>query len=132
MRKARQNFFQARYIAAFSFILVALTGYGYIAYHMVVRTSYSAGLATSGPDDGPNQPFGKAQGVNPGRVVWIWNPEATNENCTTVFETKDWYWKPENTNGKVVGSMFRKALFRLTDKATVARIVGCSVSLSQS
>jgi hypothetical protein len=120
LRKARQNFFQARYITAFSFILVALTGL-IISLTNGSQTSYSAGLATSGPDDGPNQPFGKAQGVNPGRVVWIWDPEATNENCTTVFETKDWYWKPENTNGKVAGSMFRKALFRLTDKATVAR-----------
>ena len=58
-------------------------------------------------------------GVNPGRVVWIWNPQATNENCTTGFATKDWYWKPENTNGKVVGSMFRSALNKLCGKASV-------------
>jgi hypothetical protein len=33
----------------------------------------------TGPEDGPNQPFGEAKGINPGRVVWVWNPDATNE-----------------------------------------------------
>jgi hypothetical protein len=73
-----------------------------------------------GPDDGPNQPIGKAFGVNPGRVVWIWNPESTNENCTTNFETKDWYWKPENIYEKVVGEMFSSAINKLTGKNKVA------------
>jgi hypothetical protein len=27
-----------------------------------------------GPEDGPNQPMGQALGINPGRVVWAWNP----------------------------------------------------------
>jgi hypothetical protein len=120
LRKARQNFFHARYIAAVSFILVALTGL-IISLTYGSQDSFSAGLSAPGPDDGPNQPFGTAQGLNPGRVIWIWNPEATNENCTTNFETKDWYWKPENTNGKVVGGMFRNALFNLSDKTTVAQ-----------
>ena len=26
----------------------------------------------------PNQPFGKAQGIVPGRVSWVWNPASTN------------------------------------------------------
>jgi hypothetical protein len=53
-------------------------------------------------------------------VVWIWNPEATNENCTTNFDTKDWYWKPQNTNGKVAGNMFRNALNKLCGNSTIA------------
>ena len=43
-------------------------------------------------------------GVNPGRVVWVWNPEATNENCLNTFESRDWYFKPENTNKDVVAN----------------------------
>jgi hypothetical protein len=120
LRKARHNFFRARYLAALSFILVALTGM-IISLTQGIQNSLAAGLPeVTGPDDGSNQPIGKAMGVNPGRVVWIWNPEATNENCTTNFDTKDWYWKPENTNGKVVGSMFRDALDKLCSRGTVA------------
>jgi len=29
----------------------------------------------------PDQPEGIPTGINPGRVVWAWNPDATNENC---------------------------------------------------
>jgi hypothetical protein len=119
LRKARQNLYRARYITAGSFILAALVS-------LVVSLTHAPQFANAstytadGPDDGPNQPIGNAIGVNPGRVVWIWNPEATNENCTTNFDTQDWYWKPENTNGSVVGTMFRDALNKLSGKSTPA------------
>jgi hypothetical protein len=119
LRKARQNLLRARYIAAGSFILVAITGL-IISLTHGIQNSFAGSLAITGPDDGPNQPIGKALGVNPGRVVWIWNPKATNENCKTNFETQDWYWKPENTNGKVVASMFQDALSKLCSKENVA------------
>ena len=51
--------------------------------------------------------------------MWNWNPEATNEDCVSNFETKDWYWKPENINEKVVGEMFQTAVNKLTDKKSI-------------
>ena len=63
-----------------------------------------------GPDDGPNQPFGIEKGVNPGRVVWAWDPNATNENATTYF------W--ENTNNELVCKMFHESVLKLTSKNT--------------
>ena len=65
-------------------------------------TAFQNNPDKTGPDDGPNQPMGKATGINPGRVVWAWNPEATNENCINTFDL----YKPENTNRKVVNKMF--------------------------
>jgi hypothetical protein len=118
-KKIKRNLYQARYLAAGSFLLVALAGM-VISIINTTQETYARTLPASGPDDGPNQPVGRALGVNPGRVVWIWNPEATNENCKTGFETQDWYWKPENTNEKIVGTMFRNALSKLSDKPTVA------------
>jgi len=64
---------------------------------------FSSGLL---PNDGPNQPVGTPAGINPGRVVWIWNPDATNENCKSTFDEQDWYWKPENTDEKIVAGRF--------------------------
>jgi hypothetical protein len=72
-----------------------------------------------GPDDLPNKPIGIPRGINPGMVVWVWNPDATNEKCNSVFDTQDWYWKPENVNEKIVGEMIRSALTELTGKRTV-------------
>ena len=73
----------------------------------------------SGPADAPNQPFGTPQGIFPGRVVWTWNPEATNANCSNTFELKDYYYKPENTNKEVVREMLRSSLPKLTGETTV-------------
>lgn len=118
LRRAKQNIIKARYLAAGAFLIVALSGMILTLFNSINFVSANS-LPASGPDDGPNQPYGKAQGVNPGRVVWIWNPEATNENCISNFETQNWYWKPENTNGKLVGNMFRSALNKLCSKASI-------------
>lgn len=69
----------------------------------------------TGPDDDPNQPMGKAQGVNPGRVVWAWDPEATNENSTNKF------YSPENTRQKVVSKMFSESITKLISKSNTTK-----------
>jgi hypothetical protein len=75
----------------------------------------------TGPDDGPNQPMGNPMGVNPGRVVWAWNPKATNSNCTNDYKTRDFYFNPENFDQKVIGKMFSDSVKKLTGKNTVAK-----------
>ncbi len=70
--------------------------------------------------DEPNKPVGTPVGIKPGRVIWAWNPDATNENCVSTFEKQDWYWKPENTNVEVVGKMFRDAIMKLTEESSVS------------
>jgi hypothetical protein len=118
LRKARQNMLRAKYIAAGSFVLVALVAL-VISLMNGIQDSNASSLAISGPEDGPNQPIGKALGVNPGRVVWAWDKKATNENCISTFDTQDWYFKPENTNRKVVGSMVQNAINKLSGKTTL-------------
>ena len=120
LRKAKQRIYSARYLAAGSFLFVALVCMVISITHGI-NNSYAGTLAVIGPDDGPNQPMGKALGVNPGRVVWIWDPEATNENCISSFSTQDWYYKPENTNRKVVRSMVSNALNKLSGKTTLTK-----------
>jgi hypothetical protein len=117
LKKAKKNLFRARYLAAAAFLVVALSGLVFtLIYDGKVLFAGTQTQAKLGPDDGPNQPAGKAQGIYPGRVVWIWDPKATNENCTTNFDTQDWYWKPRNMDEKVVGNMFRNSLNKLTGK----------------
>ncbi len=66
------------------------------------------------PTDSPNSPIGSAQGINPGRVVWAHNGDAT---ANTV--TGSW-WQSGNTNQTVVKSMFASSVQTLTGQATVA------------
>ena len=73
----------------------------------------------SGPEDDHNQPIGTPAGIFPGRVVWAWNPEATNKDCSNTFELKDFYFKPENTNKEVVREMLRSTLPLLTGEKSV-------------
>jgi hypothetical protein len=83
------------------------------------ETLFQTTETRTGPEDGPNQPIGEAKGINPGRVVWVWNPDATNEK----FEHNDPdkgsnFANPENNNGTVQGKMFRDGVLKLTGKKT--------------
>lgn len=119
-RKIRQNLAHHKYWVAASFVLVILVSL-LISLSPGALDSFAGTFGPNGPEDGPNQPIGKAGGVNPGRVVWIWNPKATNENCVSNFDTKDWFFKSKNIDQKVVGTMVRNALNKLSGKKTVSQ-----------
>lgn len=77
-------------------------------------TESSAQVANqTGPQDGPNSPVGIGRGVKPGSVIWVWNPDATNENCKNKAENYDWFFTPSNTNGEVAGKMVSDAVKKL-------------------
>ncbi len=102
-----------RYASSFLLIFGVITAMAIIPSSSSFQTNVK-----TGPDDGPNQPFGKPLGIFPGRVVWVWNPDATNENFTTDFDKNEWFWEPENVNEKVVGTMFRNGITKLTGEKT--------------
>ncbi len=62
---------------------------------------------------GPNQPIGEAQGVFPGRVVWVHDPTAVNQNCVVNTPGAAWYL-PVNNNQTVIDGMVSTALRGLT------------------
>jgi hypothetical protein len=66
-----------------------------------------------------NISIGEAKGIFPGRVVWVWNNDATNENCTNVFG--DGWFMNKNTNLPIADSMTRQAIQQLTGTETVTR-----------
>jgi len=53
--------------------------------------------------------IGSPKGINPGRVVWIWNP-----NLTINYFSGFW-WEQGNINQTVVNDMFSKGIRNLTD-----------------
>ncbi|MDY0099207.1 MAG: DUF362 domain-containing protein [Bacteroidales bacterium] len=113
-RNTRRGLYKMRFISVFLLI--------FTVFMSVSSSSGDAGTGyfpddseKAGPDDGPNQPVGKATGINPGRVVWAWDPEATNEDCINSFEL----CKAENTNQEIVSRMVQDAILGLTGKKTL-------------
>jgi hypothetical protein len=84
-------------------------------------SNHSRVNASGGPTDkfedplGPNAPIGDPKGIFPGRVVWIWDPDATNENCTNNNHS-DAYWLDKNCDQEVVDEMFSDGIQSLTGK----------------
>ena len=113
-RKTGYRIINSRYIATF----LLVTG---VVVLMAVTPSQNTGAiqkkepVKTGPDDGPNKPMGKETGIYPGRVVWIWDPKATNESCTNSFEL----CRPENTNQGVVNRMVVDGIKKLGGKSNL-------------
>ncbi len=57
-------------------------------------------------------PIGNPIGINPGRVVWTWNPDATEKELT------GYWWMDENNNQKVIDDMYSNGLTSLTGEST--------------
>ena len=64
-----------------------------------------------------NAPMGEAKGIFPGRVVWEYNPRATNPACNPASFGHGWFL-PENSNQAVVDSMLSSGVRLLTGEAT--------------
>jgi hypothetical protein len=56
----------------------------------------------------PKEPIGIPKGANPGRLVWVWNPDATEEELT------GYWWNKENNNPEIIDQMFSDGLQNLT------------------
>ncbi len=66
----------------------------------------------------PNAPIGTGAGIFPGRVVWAWDPDATNENCSPTTYGDGWFLE-KNNNQEVVDNMLHNAILKLTGEQNV-------------
>ncbi len=113
LTKARVKYAEARPIAVSVCVCAAIVA-GFLTFSYEERPVY----ANSQLMLDANQPIGIAQGIYPGRVVWVWDSSATNERCTNAFG--DGWFLSKNTSIDVVTRMFADAVTELTGKATVA------------
>ncbi len=112
---------RSKYITAFAFLLIAF-GFVLFSNTQLPSFSYGSNIANTQNYFTPNEPIGEAQGIFPGRVVWMWNPDATNESCSNtsnlngVIDSGDDAWFMEaNNNQQVIDSMLIKSLNLLTN-----------------
>lgn len=108
LKKIKNNLFRSNYITAAGFILVTLVSV--LIGGLMNNNSVEAIQKYNETAFTANDPIGTGRGINPGRVVWVWDTNATDRSCTNT--TND-YWH-QNTNASEVDSMLARALIDLT------------------
>jgi hypothetical protein len=115
-KKVKQHFHEHKFALVLAFIFL-----GFIGSLFVTGSNSTKALAEYYHEGfTPNAPIGEAKGIFPGRVVWVWDPDATNEACTNSSKTDDGWFMPKNNNQEVIDRMLSQAIQSLTGKTTDA------------
>ncbi len=117
-KKAVKNTAASRYTAA-AILVVFGIAFTLITSNLNGKRSYGAEIIQADfPDPlGPNMPIGEAKGIWPGRVVWVHNPDATNEHCIP-WEYEDGYFLDKNCDQELVDEMVSLALLEVTGETS--------------
>ena len=87
-------------------LLFSISGFGF------ARISYTGSLSYHEWEFVPNQPMGTPTGLFPGRVVWVWNPNATETYLN------GYWWEPQNNDHEVIESMFSQGIQAYTNTSS--------------
>lgn len=126
LKSFRRALLQSKYLGAFILLLTAVTLY-LVSSAAFISSSVAKSAAEIKGDFPPNEPIGVAQGVFPGRVVWMRNANATNESCTNnsnnngmIDAGDDAWFMAHNNNMAVIDSMIHKSLLAVSGAETDA------------
>ena len=106
IQRARSLFQRQRYVV------------GVICFATAVLLSFltlsdTPGVAASAgtfvPTDSANSPMGIAKGINPGRVVWVYDSLLCDQGSTS-----GWWWEDKRTDPEEAQRMMNQALLNLT------------------
>jgi len=114
-KKTRQMFVKARYIFGIAFLALFL----FFGLFMIVGNSRpSAADGNDVADTHPsNAPMGTGKGIFPGRVVWAFDADATDETAD-ISDIDAGQFFINNTTQSVVDQMVSDALKQLTGQTT--------------
>ncbi len=119
-KRFRQSAESSSYLLAAAFLVLTLSLFG-IALFQMPGISFAKQASSVRGEFPPNEPIGIAKGILPGRVVWMWDHHATNENCRNtsngngVIDPGDNAWfMAKNNDQAVIDSMLIKSMAALT------------------
>jgi len=119
-RNALNKFRQTKYLAAsaaFIGMLLIVLAFNYNDARSSFANTNQINAEIPLPD-GKNNPMGIGQGIFPGRVVWEWDVNATNEKCANTSLT-DCFFQAKNNNQTVINGMLNNSIKKLAGKKTV-------------
>ncbi|MEN8228917.1 MAG: sugar-binding protein [Bacteroidota bacterium] len=116
-KRSRQFFYRARYFMTAGAFLGALVLFA-LSSNIFLGKLNAASKGSVAEDYPANQPIGEELGIFPGRVVWAWDPDATDENCTNepdhTTRGEDGYFLAKNSDQAVINSMMDDVVLKLT------------------
>ena len=107
MRKAKKRTAKFAPVFLVFFVLMFSISGAVIANTYSVKTQEPTIWYPSAKD-----PIGTPQGLKPGRVAWVWNPNATSKFL------KGYWWNEENSDLDVIKNMYSIGLQGLTDETS--------------
>ena len=110
-RRARSSFLRSRYLIAVLCIVASVT----CLWLSLALTADRQAVA--GVPHAANSPVGLAKGVNPGRVVWVHDPNATD----WVGPGYGHWWQSNHTDQQVINKMMLRAIRGLAGEPDVAK-----------
>jgi hypothetical protein len=105
-RKAKRMFHKAHYVAAAVGIVVAVM---VVFWPLCITTDKPAKAGPFVPTDPANMPIGEAKGINPSRVVWVYDQALTNWDGHSGH-----WWDDSHTDPNVALNMMARAICDLT------------------
>jgi hypothetical protein len=116
--KAKEKLKKSSYSLAIIFLLISIAGGTFLVLH-TNKYAYAQTPIYKTRIVEANQPMGEAKGVFPGRVVWVHDPDATDETCNPFEQSDAWYLN-SNNNQNVIDAMLDTAVMALSEQSTVA------------
>ncbi|MFH0758641.1 MAG: DUF362 domain-containing protein [Bacteroidota bacterium] len=110
-RKARGFFRNAQYKSSLLFGIISIA-VAVVFFWNDAKDLFGSDLVEAAVLEDPNTPMGVANGLFPGRVAWVMDKEATNENCSNG--AGDYWFMEKNTSQEVVSKMLSDGLKSLS------------------
>jgi hypothetical protein len=117
MKKYNARRYTLRFAPVFAFLLVAL--FSFIPGDEILESRSPAAAFELVPAGyfKANSPMGVAQGVFPGRVVWVYDPNVTNAAMTN--KAGDYWYMDKNCNQALTDSMLVSGIRRVGGKSNI-------------
>jgi hypothetical protein len=112
LKKARHLFKEKRYVVGLMSVVMALM-LVILTRNDIRVVAASPENATFIPTDPAISPVGTARGINPGRVVWIYDNQLCDQGITS-----GWWWEDRRTDPEVAQRMMASAITNLTGIAS--------------
>ncbi len=117
-RKARERIRESRFVLAAACLCVGVlaASLALLGARIPSASAWLTSVVSSTEPDASNDPIGVANGLNPGRVVWVYDPDATNWEGPGAGDGH--WWEPGHTDQAVVDSMISRSIRWLAGKPT--------------
>ena len=118
-RRAKVKISQSRYSLGIILLLISVAAATFLVLH-TNKYAYAQQIPVYETRElEANDPMGEEQGDFPGRVVWVHDPDATDEDCDP-WDSEDGWYLNENNDQNVIDAMLDTAVQAFTGESDIA------------